>query len=107
NFHLVIVNVGMRTGQPNWLSIRNEMNFVPTLSKFQPEFGGNNTTASVSGIARDPDLHAAGLSLQSRLFTFDGNDAGSIQISEWRWRIAYESAGAALEDFDSRSNFSR
>ena len=57
------MNVGMRPSQTNGLSIRNEVNFVPTLGEFKSEFGGDNATATVSGITSDPDFHAAGLLL--------------------------------------------
>ena len=87
------VNVGMRAGEPNGLSVGNEVNFVTTLGEFESEFGGDNTTATISGITSDPDLHVAGLSLQSRLFTFDGINGASIQISEWKWGICLRVGG--------------
>ena len=93
NFYYVIVNVGMRAGEPTGLSVGNEVNFVTTLGEFESEFGGDNTTATISGITSDPDLHVAGLSLQSRLFTFDGINAASIQISEWKWGICLRVGG--------------
>ena len=63
HFHFVVVNVRLLAAQPNRLGIRDEMNLVAALGKFQTEFRGHHAAAAVGGITSNPNFHSANLAL--------------------------------------------
>ncbi len=52
----MVVNVRGRPIQPDWLRVRDEVDFVPALREFKPKFGGNDSASTVGWIACDTDL---------------------------------------------------
>ncbi len=57
HFHFVIVNVGLRLGQPDRLRVRDEMHLMAALRQFQAQFGRHYTAAAVRGVTGYPDFH--------------------------------------------------
>ena len=66
DFHFVIVNVGMRTGQPDGLGIGDEVNFVAALRQFQPQLGCDHAAAAVGGITGNADFHSCPFRISTR-----------------------------------------
>jgi hypothetical protein len=56
------VNIGMNFRQAYGLSIRDEMNLVPTFGQLDSELGGYDAASPVSRIAGDSYLHPPVLS---------------------------------------------
>ncbi len=59
NLNFMVVNVGLRFGQPDGLGVRNEVNLMAPLRQFQSKFGGDHTAAAVSGITGYANSHYA------------------------------------------------
>jgi hypothetical protein len=59
--NLVIVNIGLRLGQPDGLRVRDEVHLVAALRQFQAQLGCDYTAAAVGGITGDSDFHASWL----------------------------------------------
>src|SRR5262249_19035493 len=54
---LVVVNVELWFGKPDWLRIRDEMDLVAALGQFESEFGSDYSAAAVRGITGYADSH--------------------------------------------------
>ena len=56
-FDFVVMDVGLRPGQPDGLGVGDEMHLVTALGQLQSELGGNHATAAIGGITRNADSH--------------------------------------------------
>src|SRR5216684_203507 len=57
-FHFVIVDARYAMIQTDRIRVGNKMHLVAAVCELEPQLGGNNAAAPVSGIASDADLHA-------------------------------------------------
>ena len=57
NLDLVIVNVGMRFGEPDRLRVGNEVNLVSSLGQFDSQLGRDDSASAVSWITGDSYAH--------------------------------------------------
>jgi hypothetical protein len=51
------MNVGLRPRKTNRLRVRDEVDLMPTLAEFEPEFCGNYAAAPVRRVAGYPYVH--------------------------------------------------
>src|SRR6266403_4763697 len=75
-------DVRLRRDQPDRLRVRDEVDLVSALGKFQPELGGYNATAAICRVTGDAYLHE-GLSVRFMQF----NDW--MSFSYLRFTIGY------------------
>src|SRR5205814_10438799 len=54
---LMIVNVGMRSGQADGLRVGDKVNLMSALRQFHAQFGGDHSTAAVGGITGNSNFH--------------------------------------------------
>ena len=84
DLYFVKTDIGLRGDQADGLRIRDEMDLVSTLGKFEAELSGDNAAAAVGRITGDSDLHVRGAAF-SLLLSFDGWNGQWLQIlHEWR-----------------------
>ena len=57
DFHLMVVNLGVRLGEPNGQRVGDEMHFVAALCQLHPQLGGDDAAAAVGGITGDAYFH--------------------------------------------------
>ncbi len=55
--YFVKMNVGLSAGETEGLRVGDEVNFMATCREFDSEFRGDDSTAAISRIAGDADLH--------------------------------------------------
>src|ERR1700722_12466548 len=57
NLHLVVVDPRQPVIEPDRVGVTDEMHLMAASGQFQPKFGGNNSTSTISWIASYADLH--------------------------------------------------